>query len=96
MCCIPLVGVVAFVVKIIIDHIKQQKFIDNFHADFIKLNCNGFVTNQIDLLHPPNRGSSVMQYKEQKHKPHKLTNCKNCGAVLHGNKCEFCDTEYDW
>ncbi len=22
------------------------------------------------------------------------TNCKNCGAVLHGNKCEYCGTEY--
>lgn len=24
----------------------------------------------------------------------KITNCKNCGAPLHGNKCEYCDTEY--
>lgn len=23
-----------------------------------------------------------------------LTNCKNCGAVLHSNKCEYCGTEY--
>ena len=22
------------------------------------------------------------------------TNCKNCGAPLHGSKCEFCGTEY--
>lgn len=22
------------------------------------------------------------------------TNCKNCGAVLHSSKCEFCGTEY--
>lgn len=22
------------------------------------------------------------------------TNCKNCGAPLHGRKCEYCDTEY--
>lgn len=22
------------------------------------------------------------------------TNCKNCGAVLHSNTCEFCGTEY--
>lgn len=21
-------------------------------------------------------------------------NCINCGAVLHGNKCEYCGTEY--
>lgn len=22
------------------------------------------------------------------------TNCKNCGAPLHGRKCEYCGTEY--
>lgn len=22
------------------------------------------------------------------------TNCRNCGAVLHSNKCEYCGTEY--
>lgn len=37
---------------------------------------------------------SVPKIPKTKHP--KLTNCKNCGAVLHGNKCEFCDTEYDW
>lgn len=26
----------------------------------------------------------------------KLTNCKNCGAILHSNRCEFCGTEYGW
>ena len=24
----------------------------------------------------------------------RLTNCVNCGAVLHGRKCEYCGTEY--
>lgn len=24
-----------------------------------------------------------------------LTNCVNCGAVLHGNKCDYCGTEYN-
>lgn len=23
-----------------------------------------------------------------------FTNCVNCGAVLHGHKCEYCGTEY--
>ncbi len=23
-----------------------------------------------------------------------MTNCKNCGAPLHGSKCEYCGTEY--
>lgn len=22
------------------------------------------------------------------------TNCKNCGAALHGSRCEYCGTEY--
>lgn len=24
-----------------------------------------------------------------------MTNCVNCGAILHGNKCEYCGTEYN-
>lgn len=24
------------------------------------------------------------------------TNCKNCGAPLHGSRCEFCGTEYNF
>lgn len=24
-----------------------------------------------------------------------MTNCVNCGAILHGNKCEYCGTEYE-
>ena len=24
-----------------------------------------------------------------------MTNCKNCGAVLTGGKCEYCGTEYE-
>jgi hypothetical protein len=24
----------------------------------------------------------------------KITNCKNCGATVHGHKCEYCGTEY--
>ena len=24
-----------------------------------------------------------------------MTNCINCGAVLHGNVCEYCGTEYN-
>lgn len=23
-----------------------------------------------------------------------MTNCVNCGAPLHGNKCQYCGTEY--
>lgn len=24
-----------------------------------------------------------------------MTNCINCGAILHGDKCEYCGTEYN-
>lgn len=24
-----------------------------------------------------------------------MTNCVNCGAILHGNVCEYCGTEYN-
>lgn len=24
-----------------------------------------------------------------------ITNCKNCGAPLHGSKCDYCGTEYE-
>lgn len=24
-----------------------------------------------------------------------MTNCVNCGAILRGNKCEYCGTEYN-
>lgn len=24
-----------------------------------------------------------------------MTNCINCGAPLHGNKCQYCGTEYN-
>ena len=24
----------------------------------------------------------------------RITNCKNCGAPLHGDHCEYCGTEY--
>ena len=26
---------------------------------------------------------------------HLPTNCVNCGAPLHGHRCQFCDTEYN-
>lgn len=38
-------------------------------------------------------GNTINSVAEFVEKP-KITNCKNCGAPLHGRKCEFCDTEY--
>lgn len=38
--------------------------------------------------------SSVPITIENEHS-HYPTNCKNCGAPLHGHICKFCDTEYN-
>lgn len=33
------------------------------------------------------------RYLQEKMK-HSTTNCPNCGAVMHGCRCEYCGTEY--
>jgi recombinational DNA repair protein RecR len=53
------------------------------------------------LIHCLNRwiekiGTSNIDVPTIKSMTPKLTNCKNCGAILHSNRCEFCGTEYDW
>jgi hypothetical protein len=56
-----------------------------------ELGCNGFSMNSmremLDIEKVTNDNIS-----EPKHYP---TNCVNCGAVLHGNQCEYCGTEYN-
>ena len=34
------------------------------------------------------------KYTEIEKEEPKIHNCKNCGAPLHNNKCEYCETEY--
>ena len=57
----------------------------------LKLGCNGFSMNSmreiLDIEKVTNDDIS-----KPKHYP---TNCVNCGAVLHGNQCEYCGTEYN-
>ena len=53
------------------------------------------------LIHCLNRwiekiGTPNMDVPTIKSMTPKLTNCKNCGAILHSNRCEFCGTEYGW
>lgn len=93
---IPLVGVLVFIVKSVKEYHEAQQGLDSIRSTMKELGGNGFIANHIDPLRPPNTGSNVMPPLEPKPKHPKLTNCKNCGAPLHGNKCEFCDTEYDW
>ena len=44
-------------------------------------------TNSICLT--PNNGYWTYDYPRSR-----PTNCKNCGAPLHGDKCEYCGSEY--
>lgn len=56
-----------------------------------KLGCNGFYLNSMrEMLNIEKVPSDNVS--KPKHYP---TNCVNCGAVLHGNQCEYCGTEYN-
>lgn len=49
-----------------------------------------------DKLNPENCPSLWMPLSSESSKSNKpkITNCKNCGAPLHGSICEYCGTEY--
>lgn len=57
----------------------------------LKLGCNGFTMNEMrEMLNIEKVTNDNIS--KPKHYP---TNCVNCGAVLHGNQCEYCGTEYN-
>ena len=57
----------------------------------LKLGCNGFSMNSMrEMLNIEKVTNDNIS--KPKHYP---TNCVNCGAVLHGNQCEYCGTEYN-
>ena len=49
-----------------------------------------------DKWNPENCPSLWMPLSSESSKTDKpkITNCKNCGAPLHGSICEYCGTEY--
>ena len=54
-------------------------------------------TNQVYILNKANEVIEVVNTKGNMQpvtRSQRPTNCKNCGAVLTSNKCEYCDTEY--
>lgn len=57
----------------------------------LKLGCNGFSMNSMREMLDIEKVAND-NIIEPKHYP---TNCVNCGAVLHGNQCEYCGTEYN-
>lgn len=72
-----------------------RMYSDNYNAGSILLISD---TNQVYVLNQANEVIEVVN-TEGNNKPHimhsqKLTNCKNCGAVLTSYKCEYCGTEY--
>jgi hypothetical protein len=85
----PFVGAVLLIVKAVRDYHKAQQI----YSELEELDGNVYIDSKMDSL--SNKLDTLSQL-EHPHKSHKLTNCKNCGAVLHSNKCEFCGTEYDW
>lgn len=58
----------------------KSKQIERTRDKYSSLGCNGYLLNTLDHIKPSRKIP---------------TNCKNCGAPLHGSKCDFCDTEYD-
>lgn len=51
------------------------------------INRVGFITINPDAF-------MGIEKKEKDGQNPSLTNCKNCGAPLHGCTCEYCGTEY--
>lgn len=105
---LPFIMALSFILKRYIDYKREERKIEFIRSkleriyqynQYKKLGSNdgiiNYINHCIDDTKPPNKGSNVVT-PPTKHKPPKLTNCKNCGAPLHSNKCEFCDTEYDW
>lgn len=105
---LPFIIALSFILKRYIDYKREEHNIEFIRSkleniyqynQYKKLGNNDNIVNYlnqcIDESKLPNKSSNVVT-SSTKHKPPKLTNCKNCGAPLHSNKCEFCDTEYDW
>lgn len=44
--------------------------------------------------HTPLRASELSEMDKIVMNISKPTNCKNCGAVLHKNKCDYCGSEF--
>jgi recombinational DNA repair protein RecR len=95
-CLVPFITALFLIVKTIKEHHETQQVLNNMYSKTKELGGNGFISNQMDLIHSLDECRDKMSKLEHQHKSPKLTNCKNCGAVLHSNKCEFCGTEYDW
>lgn len=58
---------------------------------YLKLSCNGFSINSMREMLNLDKIENC-NVNKSKHRP---TNCVNCGAILHGNQCEYCGTEYN-
>lgn len=73
-----------------IGYVEKYKDLADNYKD---LGGNGFLIHYLNRCIEERDMSDVPTTKNM---IPKFTNCKNCGAPLHSNRCEFCDTEYDW
>lgn len=75
-------------IETLTDLVREYKELggNGFVIDYLNRYINGIDTSDKDSTITPATKNVVP----------KLTNCKNCGAPLHSNRCEFCDTQYDW
>lgn len=91
---LPLISVVACLIKTHIDY-NEEKALMDVTRQKINDSCNEYLDDLISRYKEMG-GNGYIVNKEIKPEKKKTypTNCKNCGAVLHSNVCEFCGSEY--
>lgn len=66
-------------------HLSEEDTSENDFMEGLYWSLYGWDCDSIIILNP----DVIIPYKEIK-----LTNCKNCGAILTSYKCDYCGTEY--
>ena len=82
------------------DLIKSMEEFQRVAHDFPNNNIDTAKAGELFYCHSEDRffiktDDSYVRIAKENKSSNIPTNCKNCGAPLHGNKCEFCDTEYN-
>ena len=98
----PIVLIIGYIIHLSVIHHRQEQISSLAQNELLKTTneaVDEYLDNLIDKYSAMGyNGYVVSQYKKLDKKPEKKTyptNCKNCGAPLHSNHCEFCDTEYN-
>lgn len=83
-CLCGIISALLFAIRTCVEANKREQLKQKFDEDIID-SVNRFQKVAHDF---PNN-------KVDKNLSKLPTNCKNCGAPLHGHICQFCDTEYN-